>query len=485
MKLLVLLCLAVTVFGYNLDPKLSKPTSAEHVDLLIVLKGKADLSRADSLKGAEKGQYVLDTVQKVTREQQSNILMALKNEEEVTFIRPFYVTNAIAVRVASSGAEHLYQTLQKFDEIDRIVSDKVRRVQEPISSEEHPRLNRQNYEIGIGYINAPDLWARGIFGNGTIYANADTGIMFDHSTMVQNYVGTLQGGDHNYAWWDAAKVTLAPSPGQGRCGLNNPVPCDDNGHGTHTTSNVIGNQGVGVAPGSRWIGCRNMERGWGSPSSYLGCLEFFLAPHDLNGNNPNPNLRPHAVSNSYGCPPVEGCDSGTFTEAVLTLRQAGIFMAVSAGNDGSRCSTINSPPGTEPLVCSVAAANRGSDTIASFSSRGPARDSTGTLHRSPDITAPGVSVRAAWNNGGFNTISGTSMAAPHVAGAALLITQACPSLVFNVDAIEKLIYDTARPIFTTQGCGDDTATTTPNNVYGYGMLDVKAAVDACMRREKN
>jgi len=51
------------------------------------------------------------------------------------------------------------------------------------------------------------------------------------------------------------------------------------------------------------------------------------------------------------------------------------------GNDGSQCSTIDSPPGTEPLVVSVAASNRGSDTAASFSSRGPAKDSTGTVHR--------------------------------------------------------------------------------------------------------
>ena len=67
-----------------------------------------------------------------------------------------------------------------------------------------------------------------------------------------------------------------------------------------------GNQ-IGVAPGAKWIGCRNMDQGVGTPATYTECFQFFIAPTDLNGQNPNPTLRPHVMNNSWGCPPSEGC----------------------------------------------------------------------------------------------------------------------------------------------------------------------------------
>ena len=91
------------------------------------------------------------------------------------------------------------------------------------------------------------------------------------------------------------------------------MPCDDNGHGTHTTGTTSGDDGtpgvnqIGVAPGAKWIGCRNMDQNVGRPETYTECFEFFIAPWDLNHQSPNPTLRPHVMNNSWGCPASELC----------------------------------------------------------------------------------------------------------------------------------------------------------------------------------
>src|SRR5205823_14876176 len=115
--------------------------------------------------------------------------------------------------------------------------------------------------------------------------------------------------DHNYNWWVAIHADI---DGNGNpCGFNLSAPCDDQGHGTHTMGTGVGDDGagnqVGMAPGAHWIACRNMDAGVGRPSTYIECMQFFMAPTDLSGNNPDPSKRPDAVGNSYGCPTSELC----------------------------------------------------------------------------------------------------------------------------------------------------------------------------------
>src|SRR5690606_20730567 len=83
------------------------------------------------------------------------------------------------------------------------------------------------------------------------------------------------------------------------------TPTDTNGHGTHTTAIAVGDRNVGVAPGAQWIGCVNLARNMASPSRYLDCLQFMLAPY-APGEDPftdgDPSRAPHILNNSWGCP---------------------------------------------------------------------------------------------------------------------------------------------------------------------------------------
>ena len=188
--------------------------------------------------------------------------------------------------------------------------------------------------------------------------------------------------------------------------------------GTAVGDDGAGNQ-IGVAPGAKWIACRNMDEGVGRPSTYIECLQFFLAPTDLNGANPDPAKRPNAIGNSYVCPPEEGCSVESLQAAVDNVRAAGILHpAVSAGNEGKGCSTVAFPPATYDSSTSVGATDT-NDRIADFSSRGPVTaDGSGRLK--PDLVAPGVDVRSSTISG-YGFASEMSMAVPHVAAAVLLL----------------------------------------------------------------
>ena len=134
----------------------------------------------------------------------------------------------------------------------------------------------------IRKINADMVWKSGSRGEGAIYGIADTGVSFTHPVLTNNYRGTKKDGsfDHNYSWWDGVREKV-PFSSKSSCPVASRQPCDDQGHGTHCLSTAAGVGGYGVAPDVKWIGCRNMDSGLGSTVTYLSCLNFFLAPHDL------------------------------------------------------------------------------------------------------------------------------------------------------------------------------------------------------------
>jgi subtilisin family serine protease len=306
-----------------------------------------------------------------------------------------------------------------------------------------------------------------------VVGGQDTGYDWDHPALIRQYRGwDGSSADHNYNWHDAIH-----SGSNAICPPNSTAPCDDNSHGTHTMGTMVGDNGagnqIGMAPGARWIGCRNMDQGNGTPATYTECYQWFIAPTDLNGDNPRPDLAPDVIDNSWSCPVSEGCTDPLVLQTVVeNVRAAGILTAHSAGNSGSVCSTIDTPAAIYDASFTVGSTDS-TDTIASSSSRGPVTID-GSFRPKPDISAPGVGIRSAVPGESYGLKSGTSMAAPHVAGLVALLVSAHPSLKGQVDEIESVIRLSAVRLTTNQNCTVP-GSQVPNNTYGWGRIDAGAA----------
>ena len=347
-------------------------------------------------------------------------------------------------------------------------------------------------EWGVTKIRAPEVWATGITGQGVVIGGADTGYRWAHPALQPHYRGwNGSTADHNYHWHDAIHVANSS------CAANSPAPCDDDGHGTHTAGTFAGGDGgsnqIGVAPGAKWIGCRNMNAGNGTPATYIECMQWMMAPTDLAGNNPDPDLAPDIISNSWGCPVSEGCTVGNeLRQAVDNVNAAGILFVAAAGNAGPGCATIQDAPATYDSAFTIGSTDI-NDRLSSFSSRGPltaTRMSTRVYQGKVDISAPGSNVRSAFSATGYASLSGTSMATPHVAGAAALVMSAAPWLKGQPARVMKLLRDTAQRSGITntasqanQLCVRWTAADWPNPMIGWGRLDVFAAYQAAVQTQ--
>ena len=230
--------------------------------------------------------------------------------------------------------------------------------------------------------------------------------------------------NHNYNWHDSIHSRRRHPAAESRS-----VPCDDSGHGTHTIGTTSGDDGagnqVGVAPGAKWIGCRNMDQGNGTPATYTECFQFMIAPTDLSGQNPNPALRPHVINNSWTCPSSEGCTTRAELETIVENTQAaGIFVEASAGNAGSGCSTVADPPAIYRASFSTGAIDI-NNILAGFAAAARAPSYMPNLLK-PNISAPGVSVCSLLQllRIRLHASLGTSMAGPHVVGVVALLWSA-------------------------------------------------------------
>jgi serine protease AprX len=446
--------------------------------ILVYLREQADLSAANGMRDEDaRGWFVYHALRRVASRAQAPIVRLLR-DRGIPY-RSFWVADVIATR----GGRPLVDTLAARSDVKAIESNVAARGllgSESSGTGPVQAAATATVEPGVALVNAPQLWAKGFTGQGMVVGNQDTGMRWTHAALEPHYRGwNGSSADHDYNWWDA----IHSAPGN-PCGADTTSPCDDQGHGTHTTGTAIGYDGgtnhVGVAPGAKWIGCRNMDRGTGSPSTYTECFQFFIAPTDLSGVNRDPTRRPDVVNDSWYCPPSEGCAVDTLKTVVANTQAAGIFVVASAGNDGPSCSTVQYPPALYGASFSVGAMNA-SKQLADFSSRGPVTaDGSGRLK--PEIVAPGVAVRSATNSGddSYAVLSGTSMAGPHVVGAVALLWSARPALIRDIARTKQLLTSTARPDVTvpTNGTGCGGSATVPNDHFGWGRLDVLAAYDA-------
>lgn len=393
--------------------------------------------------------------------------------------RSFYIVNAIQATLDSTSLDKLrFRT-----DISTILPDFP--LTTPPVSNGSGTVRRIDTLLNwaITHIGADSVWRMGITGSNVVIAGLDTGVEWDHPFLKASYRGTISDSqiDHDYNWHDGINEINSLnqdsiiSPSNNPCGLSSLVPCDDHGHGTLTTGLITGQddaQHIGIAPGARWMGSRVMERGKGLLSTYLSGLEWCMAPTDVQGKNPRPDLSPDIINNSWGCPTIEGCIPANYwllDSATARLTRSGILVIASAGNNGrSGCGSIQSPLAIFSSVLTVGATNR-RDSIAAFSSRGPV-ESGGQIK--PELVAPGQEVTSIYPNGKFPNSNGTSISAPITAGVAALMLEANPKLRGRPDLIRDILIQSAVPILENP-CTDAQQ---PNPVYGYGRIDALGAV---------
>jgi hypothetical protein len=230
-----------------------------------------------------------------------------------------------------------------------------------------------------------------------------------------------------------------------------------------------GNQ-IGMAPGAKWISCRNMDEGVGTPATYLECFDFFLAPTDLGGQNPDPSRAPDVVNNSWICTLEEGCeDPNILRAAVETLRAAGIFVVASCRQLGQRLRQRREPPAIYDAAFTIGAVNIFGE-VEGFSSRGPVVVD-GSYRLKPDVVAPGDNIRSSTRGGGYTSDSGTSLAGPHVTGLAALMLSADSCFSGSPDTIESWITRHTHGFPSSEVCGAFDSSRFPNATSGFGTIE--------------
>jgi serine protease AprX len=427
---------------------------------MVVLAAKADLSVAalQSTKEA-KGRYVFDTLTAHAARTQAP-LKAILDGMGATY-RSHWALNALVV----TGGRDVVDALAARSDVARVEAiPRMRSTVLPVGTAQAVPVGPQTIEWNINKVKAPKVWSHGFTGQTVVIGNIDTGQQWNHPALKNQYRGwNGVTADHNYNWYDTIDHTLSP--------------IDPYGHGTHTAGIMVGDDGgsnqIGVAPDAKWMACRVMdETGFGTEDTYVTCLEYMIAPWDLNGQNPDPSKAPSIISDSWFCSITqEGCTQDSLLAPIQALRAAGIVPVFAAGNDGPGCRTvgIQGPPAQYDEAYSVGATNI-SNQLSFFSSRGPASFLGERIK--PDIVAPGENVRSSYPTNIYATLSGTSMAAPHIAGVIALMYSVNPSLVGDVDMTESIINTTARHINSSL-CESNGSF--PNNLYGYGFVDAARA----------
>ena len=286
---------------------------------------------------------------------------------------------------------------------------------------------------GMRAISAPDAWDLSTGSTANVVAVIDTGITYNHPDLVDN----VWSAPSDYSVM-IGNVTLNCSAGtHGYNAITNSCdPLDDHGHGTHTSGTVgaIGNNGIGVV-GVNWTASVMSAKflnsgGSGTTADAIKSIEFTIQVKSYFGSDANVRV----LSNSWG--------GGGFSEAlrdeIASARDNDMMFVAAAGNNNSDNDVTPFYPASYAVenVISVLATTS-TDARAGFSNYG-----ANSVH----LGAPGNAIVSTLRTGGYGSMSGTSMATPHVAGAAALVLSYCSmdtptltaALLNNVDPIDAL-----------------------------------------------
>ncbi|MFN0015804.1 MAG: S8 family serine peptidase [Saprospiraceae bacterium] len=374
---------------------------------------------------------------------------------DASSIRTLWIVNAICIKAKTDAI--LRMTI--WPEVENLLWNAPVEILQPVSRETAPSAPNGK-EVGLSAIKAPFMWNLGYTGYGRKALVIDSGNDWEHPALIDNF------------WGHQVPVQQAWN------GTKYPEDCAE--HGTHVTGTVCGldrktNDTIGVAFNAHWMG-GPMQFPVGSD---LGCARSFnqtvfentaTMQWALNpdGNAATSSDRPDVVNCSWRSPNF-GCNLTLATNTLNALEAAGIGVVWAQGNEGPNPGTVSSGAAMNMDLVntfSVGAIDGANPAfpVADFSSRGPTPcGNFGPLAIKPEVSAPGVSVRSSTPGGSYQSFNGTSMAAPHVAGAVVLLREAFPYL--SGIQIKLALYNTAIDLGTT---GED-------NNTGRGIITLEGA----------
>jgi bacillopeptidase F len=454
--------------GY-ISPRLQKQLNQEGTSFLTVrieFENTVDLEvlKADFKQNgytpSERAKRTLLALQNQANFQQqaANRLITEKLQEHIKAVYPFWIVNVMVLQADKYAIEALSQTahvnLIDLEESQFISHDPI------LKSGKHKTQAPGGVEPGLTAINAPAMWALGYTGRGRVVYNYDTGVWPTHPSFNNRFMANFY--PLSQSWYGFFSETPNGNVSD---------------HGTHTLGTIAGldaatQDTIGVAFEAYWIAndfVTSTVQALPPLVDMIGAFQWALNPDgDINTTHDIPDV----INNSwrwYDVGDTVHC-GGFVVNLMNAIEAAGIANVFSGGNFGPSNTTISSPQRINTSnvntfsVGSIDANQSFPYPISGFSSKGPTQcPGTGSLSIHPEVVAPGQNVRSAWGKDSYNSISGTSMAAPHVSGAILLLKEAFPFL--NGDELLMALYTTATDMGTT---GED-------NTYGNGLIDVYAA----------
>jgi subtilisin family serine protease len=421
----------------KIDPALRQTLAslapAETTTVIVRLRQQAVLPTARGLKRGERLRRLINALQSTATATQGRVASFLRSRSRqgtVQTFTSFWIFNGFSVTAQAATI----QELSTLPDVLSITPDALEitpaSAVEPLFSAPQPNLT---------LINAPSLWSLGYSGQGVVVATMDSGVDLSHPALSNRW----RGGTNS--WYDPY--------GQ------HSTPVDVSGHGTWTMGVILGDDAsgtsVGIAPNAQWIAVKIFnDQGTSTATALHQGFQWLLDPDQ----NPATDDAPNVVNNSWTYASL-GCYL-EFEPDLQALRAAGILPIFAAGNGGPATGSSYSPA-NNPSAFAVGAINN-SSSIYGLSSRGPTTcgGSSGVF---PEMVAPGVNIYTTDLDGYYTTVSGTSLAAPHVAGGLALLLSAFPDL----SASEQEAALLASAV--------DLGSTGPDDTYGYGRLNLLAA----------
>jgi len=450
----------------RLQSALQQKDADERVKVWIKIDDGHDATRfrqsvaAQSASRAERHRIALSDLKSRTSFQAgvSDELSRLKQQGKADRIKSHWIVNLVEAEVAASEIEKLAARA----DVELVLEVPEISLIEPIEGPAATAAEVTGAGSNLTFINAPAAWASGYTGAGRVVCNFDTGVKGNHRALRDSWLG--KDGDSAACWFDPAygkpyPDTVTVNPGGSM------------GHGTHTMGTMVGvdpvtDDTVGVAPGAKWIAAACVDI---AGASILDAWEWAADP---DGNPNTVSDVPDVINHSWGYRFISCVN--VFYDAIENSEALGTVNIFSAGNEGNfGPSTIRNPAdrANDSLDC-FAVGNLDYAQVPPVIRSGPGGSSLGPSCNGgikPNIVAPGTNIISTWVWGdtAYQTMSGTSMAAPHVSGLVALLREKNPDA--TVDQIKTAI------LASGQEAG---AAALPNNTYGWGYVDCVAALAA-------